>query len=120
MRNTGRVLGPGFAVKRRLIEGTGGRALARLLVAARLCRTSAALLGAYDFAAADYAALMRGWLARVPAEGALLFCHPGAGTSADDADRRRARPRGRLFRRRRTFARDLAAADVVLGPVWRR
>jgi hypothetical protein len=117
VRNTGRVLGPGFALKRRLIEGTGGRALARLL-ARRGLPHSAALLGAYDFAAADYAALLRGWLRSVPAEGALLFCHPGP-AAADDAIGA-ARQREFDYFSGEQFPRDLAAADVALGRAWRR
>ncbi|HZT55333.1 MAG TPA: ChbG/HpnK family deacetylase, partial [Burkholderiaceae bacterium] len=50
MRNTGRVLGPGAGFKRRVIEATGGRALAAELVQ-RVIAHNPALLGAYDFAA---------------------------------------------------------------------
>jgi len=69
LRNTGRVLGPGFALKRWMIEHTGGRALAREL-AQRVIAHNPALLGAYDFADPDYASLMRRWLAELPPEGA--------------------------------------------------
>ena len=115
VRNTGRVLGPGFAIKRRLIEATGGRTLARLL-ARRGLPHSAALLGAYDFEAADYAALMRGWLARVPAQGALLFCHPGPHEAGDAIGAARAREHAYLAGD--AFARDLNTAAVELGTAW--
>jgi chitin disaccharide deacetylase len=117
VRNTGRVLGPGFAVKRWLIEATGGRALARAL-ARRGLPHSAALLGAYDFEATDYGALMRGWLGRVPAQGALLFCHPGPSEPGDAIGPARAREHAYLAGD--AFARDLSAAGVELGADWIR
>ena len=117
VRNTGRVLGPGFALKRLLIERTGGRALARALARRGLPRCSA-LLGAYDFEAEDYRALMRGWLARVPAEGALLFCHPGPAEPGDAIAA--ARVREHAYLAGEDFPRDLAAAGIELGPAWRR
>ena len=61
---------------------------------------------------------MRGWLARVPAQGALLFCHPGPHEAGDAIGAARAREHAYLVGD--AFARDLAVADVVLGPVWRR
>ena len=115
VRNTGRVLGPGFAVKRRLIEVTGGRTLARRL-ARRGLPHSAALLGAYDFVAADYGALMRGWLGRVPAQGGLLFCHPGPHEPGDAIGAARAREHAYLAGD--AFAHDLDAAGIELGTVW--
>lgn len=117
VRNTGRVLGPGFAVKRRLIEATGGRALARRLARGGLPH-STALLGAYDFAAADYGALMRGWLERAPAQGALLFCHPGPHEPGDAIGAARAREHAYLAGDE--FARDLSAAGIELGATWVR
>ncbi|MGM9485403.1 ChbG/HpnK family deacetylase [Roseateles sp. NT4] len=78
LRNTGRVLGPGFAFKRRVIEACGGRALAAQMRARRV-RGMPALLGVYGFNPhADYRALMRGWLREAP-DRALLFCHPAHG-----------------------------------------
>jgi len=115
VRNTGRALGPGFVVKRRLIEATGGRALARRL-AQRGLPHSAALLGAYDFETADYGALMRGWLAQVPPQGALLFCHPGPHEAGDAIGAARAREHAYLAGD--AFARDLSAAGVELGTAW--
>ena len=72
VRSTGRVLGPGFGLKRRLIQGTGGAALMASL-RAHVLPHNPALLGVYDFASTDYRRLMQGWLAEVPPEGALLF-----------------------------------------------
>lgn len=75
LRSTGRTLGPGSGFKRAVIERTGGRVLE-----ARARQVGVpvndALLGVYGFEG-DYGWRMRGWLARVPARGALLFCHPG-------------------------------------------
>ncbi len=121
LRSTGRVLGPGFAFKRWAIERTGGRALAEAL-ARRVLKHNPALLGAYDFADPDYGALMRRWLAAVPVEGALLFCHPGdaapqGARGAADAIGA-ARVRELAYLASDAFAADLAAADVVLGRVW--
>ena len=133
VRSTGRVRGPGAALKRWLIERTGGRALA-LALARRGVAHNAALLGAYDFIDPDYRALMQGWLAAVPADGALLFCHP-----ADAADRKHgiyrgggssnaldapdpiapARLREAAYLGSAAFLDDLAAANVSLGRVWR-
>jgi hypothetical protein len=117
VRSTGRVLGPGHAVKRALIEHTGGRALARALDRAGLAR-NAALTGVYDFEDPDYGALVRRWLGALPADGALLFCHPATSTAAGDAI---ASARGREFAYLRSarFGDDLAAAGVALQPVWR-
>ncbi len=121
VRCTGDVRGPGFAVKRQLIERTGGRALAAEL-RRRGMPHNRVLLGCYDFAAIDYRALMRGWLASVPVDGALLFCHPGdaprlPADPADDAIAA-ARQREGAYLAGDEFARDLTAAGVVLAPVW--
>lgn len=121
MRSTGRVLGPGFDFKRRVIEATGGRVLAAEL-AKRAIPHNPALLGTYDFAALDYRALMQRWLAELPAEGGLVFCHPG---DADpDAPNRfdpigAARGRERAYLGSDAFVDDLAQAGVVLGRAWR-
>ena len=119
VRNTGHVIGPGHAVKRALIERTGGRALQRALDRAGLSR-NAALTGVYDFEDPDYGALMRRWLVEVPDDGALLFCHPAAAARTALGDPI-APARGREFAYLRSaqFADDLAAAGVTLQPVWR-
>ena len=118
LRSTAHLAGPGFALKRWLIGATGGRALGRAL-AARGLRHNRMLLGAYDFVQSDYGALMRDWLALAPAEGGLLFCHPG--TAADDpADAiGPARVRELDYLAGSAFAADLAAAGVVVGAPWR-
>ena len=119
VRNTGRLLGPGFGLKRWLIERTGGRALAGEL-ARRAIPHNPALLGAYDFVAPDYQALMRRWLAELPAEGALLFCHPGTHLPGDPPDAiGAARERELAYLGSVAFDDDLAAARVRLGRVWR-
>ena len=119
MRSTGRLLGPRFGVKRALIERTGGRALA-VELARREIAHNPALLGAYDFAEPDYRALMRGWLAALPAEGGLLFCHPGDACEAAAADPiAAARLRESAYLGSAAFPQDLAAAGVRLGRVWR-
>ncbi|MEP7056506.1 MAG: ChbG/HpnK family deacetylase [Caldimonas sp.] len=119
VRNTGRVIGPGFAVKRALIERTGGRQLLAQL-RSRGFAHNAALTGVYDFGQVDYRALMRGWLAALPVEGAMLFCHPGAASSEGAADPiAAARVREAAYLRSAAFGADLAEAHVELGPVWR-
>ena len=119
VRNTGHLTGPGFGVKRRLIEGTGGRALQRALLQ-RGIRHNPSLVGAYDFMEPDYAGLMRGWLAALPATGGLLFCHPGyqedVPTVADPIAS--ARVRELAYLGSDAFSQDLQAANVVLGSVW--
>lgn len=118
LRNTGRVLGPGAGVKRWLIEHGGGRALAREL-AQRVMLHNPVLLGARDFANADYRASMQGWLAALPREGGLLFCHPGQAAAGDPPDRiAPARAREYAYLRSDAFLHDLAAAGVTLGRVW--
>jgi chitin disaccharide deacetylase len=118
VRSTGRVLGPGFAVKRWLIEHTGGRQLAQGLDE-RVLAHNPALLGVYDFTEPDYRALMQRWLAELPAEGGLLFCHPGEHAAGDPPDAiGAARVRELAYLGSDAFRADLAAADVVLGRVW--
>jgi hypothetical protein len=117
VRNTGRVLGPGFAVKRTLIEGTGGAALWRALERRGVAHNPA-LTGVYDFEHADYRRLLRRWLARVPVEGALMFCHPGARDATASSDPiGPARVRELAYLRSAAFGADLAAAEVALGPL---
>ena len=118
IRSTARVLGPGFALKRWLIERTGGRALAQEL-AQRVIAHNPALLGVYDFVTTDYRGLMQRWLAMLPAEGGLLFCHPGAHAAGDPPDAiGPARERELAYLASDAFASDLGAADVALGRVW--
>lgn len=119
VRSTAHVLGPGAAVKRLLMERTGGRALGREL-AARVMPHNPVLLGAYDFVNTDYRGLMQRWLDALPAGGGLLFCHPGERASGDPPDAI-ADARGRELRYLGSdaFDTDLAAAGVTLGHVWR-
>ena len=118
VRSTAHVLGPGAPLKRLLIERTGGRALGREL-AARVMPHNPVLLGAYDFVTTDYRGLMQRWLDALPAEGGLLFCHPGERASGDPPDAIAA-ARGRELRYLGSdlFDADLAAAGVDLGNVW--
>jgi chitin disaccharide deacetylase len=119
VRGTGRVAGPGFAVKRQLIARTGGRRLQRLLGVAGVPHNRW-LLGVYDFRADDYGALMRAWLAEAPMQGGLLFCHPGAAEAGDAIGPARARELAYLGSA--AFEADLAAsrtrlvAPAQLGP----
>jgi hypothetical protein len=115
VRSTACLPGPGFLRKRWLIRHTGARGLARELVRRRLQHNSV-LLGVYDFAQEDYGSWMRRWLARVPATGAWLFCHPGRAGSADDEDAiRAARLREWTYLAGDDFLRDLDAAGVGLA-----
>ena len=117
VRSTAQVAGPGGSLKRRVIEHSGGRALARAL-AQRGLPHNRLLLGAYDFQA-DYRPLMQAWLAQVPASGALLFCHPGQPSPGDAPDAiAAARQREADYLAGADFAQDLASAGVVLAPVW--
>lgn len=118
LRNTARVSGPRFGVKRWLIEHTGARALARQLARRKLAH-NLVLLGVYDFRDPDYRSLMRGWLNQLPAAGGLLFCHPGETAPGAPADRiAAARERELDYLGSNHFEQDLAAANVMLGPVW--
>ena len=121
VRSTGRVIGPGHALKRRLIEHTGGRALQRALRAGGIPH-NAALVGAYDFVDPDYRRCVQRWLAALPDDGGLLFCHPAAAdpgaTTADPIAA--ARLREAAYLGSAAFADDLAAAGVSLGPAWQR
>ena len=117
VRNTGRVLGPGHALKRMLIEGTGGRALRRDLRGTAL-RCNQALLGVYDFGAGDYRRLMRGWLAAAPSRGALVFCHPLQGAASAGDPIAAARGREAAYLASADFVDDLAEAGVSVGSAW--
>ena len=120
VRNTGRLPGRGFGIKRGLIAGTGGQSLQHEL-ARRGIAHNAALLGVYDFRPGSYRRCMQGWLAAVPAEGALLFCHPGSPEDGAASDAiAAARGPEADYLRSEAFVDDLRSAGVVLGPVWRR
>ena len=116
VRSTGRLIGPGHAFKRMVIEGTGGRALLRDL-RARGLRHNEALLGVYDFRG-TYRPLVRGWLAAAPRRGGLVFCHPkrGAPDAADPIAA--ARDREAAYLASDAFADDLAEAGFSLGSAW--
>jgi hypothetical protein len=120
VRDTGKPLGPGFALKRALIAATGGRTLSRQLQVRRAAQNRV-LLGAYDFEQADYRACMQAWLAAVPADGALLFCHPGLAGRGPNLDANLdviapARLREHAYLASKAFADDLLAAGVALSP----
>jgi predicted glycoside hydrolase/deacetylase ChbG (UPF0249 family) len=116
LRSTGHVRGPGFALKRLAIEWTGGRALARELARQRDITYNTVLLGVYDFAQADYRALMRGWLAHLPAAGGLIFCHPGHRSPEAARDPiAAAREREWSYLTSDAFTADLQSAGVTLA-----
>ena len=120
LRNTGRLLGPGFASKRWLIEKTGGRALQTQLLAHGFAHNPA-LLGSYDFVQQDYRSLVQQWLAELPPEGGLLFCHPGEHDAANGGIHdaiAASRMRELAYLQSAEFDVDLAEADVRLGHVW--
>ncbi|NCT82570.1 MAG: ChbG/HpnK family deacetylase [Comamonadaceae bacterium] len=114
LRSTGRVTGPGFAFKRRVIEACGGRALSAEMQARHLPAASA-LLGVYDFdPRADYRALVRGWLRTAP-DGALLFCHPALGQPDAGDPIAAARANEMAYLASEAFALDLAEFGVRLA-----
>jgi predicted glycoside hydrolase/deacetylase ChbG (UPF0249 family) len=117
VRNTGRVLGPGHAFKRMVIEGTGGRALRHELQAKQF-RHNEALLGVYDFRTADYRHLVRGWLAAAPERGGLVFCHPRQGPASEGDPIAGARGREAAYLASAAFADDLAEAGFSVGSAW--
>ncbi len=119
VRNTGHVVGPGHAIKRMLIERTGGTALQRQLREHGL-RHNDLLLGVYDFHGDDYRGLMRGWLAAAPASGGLVFCHPNHATASAADPIGQARRREAAYFASAAFAEDLAEAGVTIGPAWPR
>ncbi|MEP7296690.1 MAG: ChbG/HpnK family deacetylase [Burkholderiales bacterium] len=119
LRSTGRMIGPGAGFKRWMIERTGGRALA-VALRQRVFAHNPTLLGAYDFVEPDYGALMRRWLKALPAEGGLLFCHPGTHEPGDPPDAiGAARERELAYFASAEFGDDLTEARVTLGRVWR-
>lgn len=118
LRSTAHVAGPASWLKRRVIEASGGRALESEL-RARGWPHSGVLLGAYDFREPDYGRLVRAWLQRAPASGALLFCHPARpGARAPGDAIAPAREREFAYFAGPAFERDLAEAGVVLGTAW--
>lgn len=129
VRNTGRTVGPGAAIKRQLIESTGGRRLERLLRQARV-EHNGALLGVYGFNDPDYRGRMLRWLAAAPATGGLLLCHPAAmadstlDTGASDPGApdaiAPARLREAAYLGSSNFADDLASAGITLGHAWQQ
>lgn len=114
VRNTGRVLGPGFAFKRRVIEACGGRALLEAM-RSRGIGHAPALVGVRGFhPREDYRALVRGWLRAAP-DGALMFCHPALG-APDAGDPIAAARAGEMaYLGSDAFAEDLAEAGVTLA-----
>ena len=119
LRSTAPIVGTADGLKGWLIEHTGGRSLAREL-RRRVIPHNPALLGVYDFNNPDYRSLMQHWLACLPREGGLLFCHPGGVSSVGSRDPiGPARVRELTYLSGDEFVRDLAAADVTLGSVWR-
>jgi predicted glycoside hydrolase/deacetylase ChbG (UPF0249 family) len=118
VRNTGRIAGPGFQLKRWLIAGTGGRRLLQALKQRRIAHNPA-LTGVYDFVPGRYRQRMQQWLAALPADGALLFCHPGAPDTSGVADPiAAARVDEARYLGSDEFSADLRAAGVRLGRVW--
>jgi chitin disaccharide deacetylase len=115
VRHTGRVTGPGFAIKRLLIEGTGGRELGRQLQAqGRAANTQ--LLGVYDFQGPSYRRWMQAWLAALPVRGGLIVCHPGDVNHSAVVDPiGEARVRELAYLDSAEFSADLAAAGVQLA-----
>ena len=119
VRNTGALLGPGFRLKQLLITNTGARALTRELFQRRLAHNPV-LLGAYDFHETNYRSLMQSWLAALPEQGGLLFCHPGEVADGDPTGLyAAARLRELAYLESDAFPADLVAANVTLGRVWR-
>jgi chitin disaccharide deacetylase len=115
VRHTGRVRGPGFAVKRLLIEGTGGRELGRQLE--KLGRAAnSQLFGVYDFQGQSYRQFMHSWLTALPSHGGLIFCHPGQENLSQTLDPiAMARVRELAYLDGEEFSADLNAADVRLA-----
>ena len=113
VRHTGHVGGPGFGFKRWLIASTGGAALGRQLE--QLGRhANSTLLGVYDFVVPDYRSLMQRWLAALPMQGGLIFCHPGEPGGLHGDPIAAARVRELAYLGSEAFAADLRAADVRL------
>jgi predicted glycoside hydrolase/deacetylase ChbG (UPF0249 family) len=117
-RNTARVIGPGFTLKRWLIRHTGGRRLEAELRRRNLPHNSC-LLGTYDFTGADYRSRMQAWLGALPDSGGLIYCHPGHDQGGDGNDPvAGARVRELSYLSSAAFQQDLAAANVTLVRTW--
>jgi predicted glycoside hydrolase/deacetylase ChbG (UPF0249 family) len=119
VRHTGRVQGPGYTVKRLLIEGTGGKALGRQIEAAHR-EANTQLFGVYDFVEVNYRGLMQQWLAALPEAGGMVFCHPGEAPGASEQAPlidpiSAARVRELAYLGSEAFAADLKAAGVGLA-----
>ena len=113
VRHTGCLPGPGFGFKRRVIMATGGSVLGRALVR-RGRHANTALLGVYDFLDPDYRAHMQRWLAAAPADGGLIFCHPGLDAVAAGDPIATARVRELSYLDSPAFDEDLAASGTTL------
>lgn len=114
VRNTARILGEGFRLKRWIIAASGGRGLQRELLRGKFAHNTC-LLGVYDFRAHNYARLMRGWLARLPADGGLLYCHPAQAEDGPTDLTAAARLREYAYLSGDEFLEDLAQANVRLA-----
>ena len=114
VRHTGRVVGPGFAIKRLVIAATGGAVLGRRLELQGQ-HANTMLLGVYDFMRTDYRGLMQQWLAALPAKGGMVLCHPGEPGSAPGDPIAAARVREWGYLDSDDFAADLAAHGVRLA-----
>lgn len=120
LRSTAPLAGPGFGFKRWVIQASGGQVFAGELARGHW-RHNAALTGVYDFSAKrSYRAWMQAWLAALPGQATLLFCHPalpGIAPAPGDAIAD-AREREFAYLASDDFSLDLAAAGVKLAPPW--
>lgn len=114
VRNTAHILGQGFQLKRWVIASSGARGLRRELLRGNFAHNTC-LLGVYDFRARDYGRLMRGWLARLPAQGGVLFCHPARPEDGFSDLTTAARLREFAYLSGDRFLEDLAQANVTLA-----
>ena len=75
---------PEYRMKASLLSRLGGKALAKQLKKLNIPHNSC-FAGVYDFSPkADYRALFRHWLKKVP-DQSLVMCHPGTGIEPDDS-----------------------------------
>jgi predicted glycoside hydrolase/deacetylase ChbG (UPF0249 family) len=117
VRDTGCVRGTGHALKRWLIEATGGQRL-RAALLRQGWQANTQLLGVYGFSGTGYRQLMQQWLKALPARGALIFCHPGTPDQGADAQAdpiTTARVRELAYLDSDDFMQDLVDAGVSLG-----
>lgn len=110
-RHTGHVQGPGHLVQRLLIEGSGGRALGHALDTQQRAQNKQ-LFGICDAARGAQRSEVQAWLAALPADGALMLCHPGEADAADPVGAARAQELA--YFAGADFIADLAAAGVTL------